>query len=501
MAYILVHDLGTSGNKATLFTTEGVLLKSEVVTYETIYHSEVHVEQNPDDWWQSVIESTKRLVEGIDLEDIAVISFSGHMQGMVCLDESGDLLYNSLIWMDQRSVPQMEHLKSNISEDRVYEITGHRLSPIYTLEKLMWMRDEEPEVYNKIYKVLNTKDYITYKLTGQLVTDVSDASGTNAFDITKRCWSQEMLQAADIPLELLPEVHDSIDVVGYVTESAAEACGLIPGIPVVCGGGDGACGTVGAGCIEDGDAYCCMGTSAWVAMTTTVPVVDQKKAVFTFAHVIPGKLVPCGAMSSSGTAYQWGIDLFAKVEKLQADASGVSIHSLVEEEMRKSSVGANKLLFLPYLHGERSPRWDPDARGVFFGLTTNHTTGDMMRAITEGVAFNLGMIFDIFKEHHVVKEMNLIGGGVNQLQHQILCDIFNVPVNTIANSRSASAVGAAVVAGVGIGVFEDFGAVNKFIDHHETYHPIEANVATYRQLIHVFDDIYLNLKEVYKLLL
>lgn len=501
MAYILVHDLGTSGNKATLFTTEGILVKSEVVTYETIYHSEVRVEQNPHDWWLSVIESTKRLVTGIDLSDIAAISFSGHMQGMVCLDKDGDLLYNSLIWMDQRSVPQMEALKAKISEDRVYEITGHRLSPIYTLEKLMWMRDEAPEVFKKIYKVLNTKDYITYKLTGQMVTDVSDASGTNAFDITKGTWSQEMLDAADIPLNILPEVYQSIDIVGYVTESAAEACGLIPGIPVVCGGGDGACGTVGAGCIEDGDAYCCMGTSAWVAMTTSVPVIDPNKAVFTFCHVIPGKLVPCGAMSSSGTAYQWGLDQFAKVEKIKAEATGVSIHTLVEEAMRGSTVGANKLVFLPYLHGERSPRWDPDARGVFFGLTTNHTTGDMLRAITEGVAFNLGMIFDVFKEHHLVKDMNLIGGGVNPLQHQILCDVFDVPVHTIANSRSASAVGAALVAGVGIGVFEDFTAVNKFIEPHESYEPIGANVATYRHLRHVFDQVYLNLKDTYKLLL
>jgi len=500
MKYILVHDLGTSGNKATLFTTEGSIVKSEVVTYETIYHGEVHVEQNPSDWWDSVIESTKRLVEGIKVEDIAVISCSGHMQGMVCLDKQGDLLYNSLIWMDQRSVAQMEALRANISEDRVYQITGNRLSPIYTLEKLMWMRDEQPQIYKNIYKVLNTKDYITYKLTGALVTDYSDASGTNALDITERCWSAEILEAANVPLDIFPELHQSIDIVGHVTESAAQACGLIPGIQVVCGGGDGACGTLGAGCINDGDTYCCMGTSAWAAMTTNSPVIDKKKAVFNLAHVIPGKFIPIGAMSSSGVAYQWGIDLFAKLEKLKAESTGISIHTLVEEEMRKSSVGANKLIFLPYLHGERSPRWNPEARGVFFGLTSNHTTGDMLRAILEGVAFNLGMIVDVFKEHIDVKEVNLIGGGVNQLQQQILCDIFEVPVNTVANSRSASAVGAAVVAGIGVGIYKNFDAVNKFIELHETYEPIEENVATYKPLKDVFDQVYLNLENVYKIL-
>lgn len=500
MKYILVHDLGTSGNKATLFTTEGEIIKSEVATYETFYHGEVNVEQNPDDWWHSVIESTKRLIEGIKVEDIAVISCSGHMQGMVCLDKQGEILYNSLIWMDQRSVAQMEELKSNLSEERIYQITGNRMSPVYTLEKLMWMRDEQPEIYNKIYKVLNTKDYITYKLTGAFVTDYSDASGTHALDITERCWSTEMLAAANIPLEIFPELHESIDIGGYVTDSAAQACGLIQGIPVVCGGGDGACGTVGAGSINDGDAYCCMGTSAWVAITSSHPVIDEKGTAMNIAHVIPGKLIPIGPMSSSGVAYQWGVDLFAKVEKLKAEATGVSIHTLVEEEMRKSSVGSNKLIFLPYLHGERSPRWDPEARGVFFGLTSNHTTGDMLRAILEGITFNLSLIFDVFKEYIDVKEVSLIGGGVNQLQQQILSDMFDVPVNTVANSRSASAVGAAVVAGMGVGIYKNFDAVNKFIELNETYTPIEENVATYKPLKDIFDRVYLNLADVYKAL-
>jgi xylulokinase len=500
MKYILVYDLGTSGNKATLFTTDGEIVKSKVVTYETFYSGEVSVEQNPNDWWDSVIESTKYLIEGIKVEDVAAISFSGHMQGMVCMDKQGELLYNSLIWMDQRSVPQMEQLRLNISEDRIYEITGNRLSSIYTLEKLMWMRDEKTEIYNKIYKVLNTKDYIIYKLTGEYVTDYSDASGTNALDITNRCWSKEILEAANVSLDIFPTIHESIDVVGYVSELAAELCGLIPGIPVVCGGGDGACATIGAGCIEEGDAYCLMGSSAQVAMTSDFPIIDPKKAIFNLAHVIPGKFIPCGAMTSSGIAYQWGIDLFAKVEKRIAEETGVSIHELVEEKMRNSSVGANKLVFLPYLHGERSPRWNPDARGVFFGLTSNHTTDDMLRAILEGVIFNLGMIFDVFKKHIDTKEINLIGGGASTIQQQILSDVFEVPVHTIENSRSASAIGAAVIAGVGAGLYEDFDAVYKFIKLKETYKPNEEHIETYSPLKEIFDQVYLKLESLFKLL-
>ncbi len=500
MRYILVHDLGTSGNKATLFNTEGEIINSEVIAYETIYHDDVYVEQNPEDWWDAVIKSTKRLVQGIDTKDIAAISFSGHMQGMVCIGHEGELLYNSLIWMDQRAVAQTENLTSAISKDRIYEITGHRASPVYTLEKLMWLRDEAPEIYAKIHKVLNTKDYISYKLTGKLVTDYSDASGTNALDIRALVWSEEILSAADIPLRLFPELLGSTDIVGHVTEAAANLCGLEPGIPVVCGGGDGACGTVGAGSVKDGDAYCSMGTSAWVAMTTNVPLIDKQGTVFNIAHLIPGKYIPCGAMSSSGVAYQWGLNVFAKVEKVQAEAEGRSLHEIVEEEMSQSPVGANRLLFLPYLHGERSPRWNPDARGVFFGLTSGHSTRDMMRAILEGVAYNLGMIFDVFKAHHLIKEMNLIGGGVTKLQQQILCDVFDVPVNAIANSRYASAIGAAVAAGVGAGIYEDFSAVDKFIQINESYKPIEANVETYSELKKIFDQIYVNLVDVYDML-
>lgn len=500
MKYILVHDLGTSGNKATLFSTEGSIIKSVVVGYETIYHDEVSVEQNPDAWWVSVVESTKQLVAGINIEDIEVISLSGHMQGLVLLDEEGGLLYNSLIWMDQRSTKQMEELELKITEDRMYEITGHRLSPIYTLEKLMWIRDEQAEIYHKISKVLNTKDYITYKLTGALVTDFSDASGTNALDISNRCWSQEILDSVDIPIKLFPEIHESIDIVGRLSSDAAECCGLVAGIPVVCGGGDGACATIGAGCIEEGDAYCLMGSSAQVAMTSDYPVIDPKKAIFNLAHVIPGKFIPCGAMTSSGIAYQWGLDLFAKEEKIEAEKKGISIHELVEESVGKSAVGANKLVFLPYLHGERSPRWNPKARGVFFGLTSNHTTDDMLRAILEGVAFNLGMIFDVFKDHVVVGEMNLIGGGVNSIAQQILSDIFEVPVNTVLNSRSASAVGAAVIGGVGVGLYKDFNAVHKFITINETYRPKEDHISTYAPLKEIFDQVYLNLESVYKLL-
>lgn len=501
MNYILVYDLGTSGNKASLFSVEGRMVKSVVVSYETYYLDEISVEQNPDDWWKSVIEATKLLVADINVEDIKVISVSGHMQGMVLLDDCGDLLYNSLIWMDQRSGKQTKELESKISAERIREITNGGVSPIFTLEKLMWMRDEKPEIYKRISKVLNTKDYITYKLTGALVTDFSDGSGTGVLDIFNGCWSQEILDVVDIPIEIFPELHESIDVVGHVTKEAGEACSIMSGIPVVCGGGDGACATLGAGSIKHGDTYCLMGSSAQIAITSDFLIVDRKNPIPSLPHVIPGKFIPIGAMTSAGIAYQWGLDLFAKVEKLQAEDMGVSVHELVEEKVGKVTLGANKLVFLPYLHGERSPRNNPDARGVFFGLTSNHTTDDMLRAILEGIAFNLGRILDHLKGSIDIEKVNLVGGGASSLQQKILADVFGLPVTTVENSRSASAVGAAVIAGVGAGIYEDFDAVFKFIRLKETYIPKDADIAAYAPFKEIFDQVYLNLEKVYKLLL
>ncbi len=496
MKYILVHDLGTSGNKSTLFGENGDIVASEISSYETIHSGQSEVEQNPEDWWQSVVEATKKLTQKIDVSDIASVSFSGHMQGIVCVDKNAKVLHNSLIWMDQRASQETDDLVNQLGAKKIYEITGHRPSPVYSLEKFMWIKKHKPDVYRATYKMLNTKDYIVLKLTDRFVTDYTDASGTNALNLKEKKWSKTMLEAAGIDVDKMPEIVKSIDVVGHVTEEAAKECGLLAGTPVVAGGGDGVCATVGAGSVNTGDTYCCMGTSAWIASTSDEPSMDEEMTVFNFVHMIEGKYVPCGAMSSSGTAYDWGLKMLIQ----PGLDSGSDIYVEAEKLMATSPPGSNDLVFLPYMHGERSPRWNPNARGSYFGLTTNHNQSDMLRAIVEGITYNLDIILKVIARNNPVQSVTVIGGGTNKLWHQVQSDVFGLPVVTVKDSRYASAIGAAIAGGIGIGLFDNFDVVNQFLDYDKTYKPNESAVAEYNKLKSVFELVYQGLTGAYELL-
>ena len=499
MKYILVHDLGTSGNKATLFDVEGNLIASEIVAYDILPSKNIlHAEQNPEDWWQAVVASTKKLIETVNANEILAVSFSGHMHGMVCLDGYGDPVCNSMIWMDRRAEDQNKELIEKISLERIYNITGHRSNPMYTLNKLMWVKDNLPDAYKRIDKVVNTKDYITFKLTGNLVTDFSDASGTNMLDIRGKVWSDEMLEAAGINKSILPDIFKSTDIVGKVTSEAANMTGLIKGTPVVCGGGDGACATVGAGSIKDNDTYCCMGTSAWIASTSSEPLMDKEMTLFNFIHLDYEKYMPCGTMVSCGSSYDWAVKNIY-LNNAKRDVS-VQDHEIVEKMMESSSVGSGGLVFLPYLNGERSPRWNGNARGTFVGLTSNHNTSDMLRSVVEGVSLNLDAILKCFQSSMDISGINIIGGSLNDFWKQVLCDVFGIEVNGVRNSRHATSIGAAVAAGIGVGAYNGFGESDKFIRvlgesrpniknsiRYNAIKPIYAK--TYKSLTSVFDDI------------
>lgn len=276
--YLLAHDLGTSGNKATLYSTEGELVKSCVHSYDMLVSNNNWVEQRPEDFWNAVCISTKELVQDIDVNDIAAISFSGQMMGCICVDKEGRALRNALIWADMRATREEEMIRERISEEDFYHLTGHKISPSYGGQKLMWVKNNEPEIYENTYKMLNCKDYIILKLTGEFVTEYTDASSTNLLDLNKLEWSDRLLEVMGIDREKMPALLKSTDVAGTVTDEAAKACGLVSGIPVVCGGGDGVCAAVGTGCTKEGIAHSCMGTSSWISITTEKPI-DRKSVV------------------------------------------------------------------------------------------------------------------------------------------------------------------------------------------------------------------------------
>ncbi len=348
--------------------------------------------------------STRRLLSaagaqaaGAQPEDIACVVFSGQMMGCVAMDEQTRPLRNAIIWADQRAVEEARLLEEQVGLEETYRITGHRPSPSYSGEKLLWLRRCQPEVFARAYKFLHAKDFIVARLTGRFVTDYSDASGSNLYDLSRQDWSDDILLAVRLERRLLPELHASSDVVGEVTHRAAEETGLAVGTPVVIGGG-GACAAVGAGVGRPGAAYNYIGSSSWIGIAAQQPIFDPALRTFTFAHLPAGLFTPTGTMQSAGGAYQWARETFAAPEKEAAAALGVSPYELMNLQVEKSPPGANGLLFLPYLMGERSPRWNPEARGAYISITVQHTRADLLRATLEGVAFNLRVILDAFQE-------------------------------------------------------------------------------------------------------
>lgn len=496
--YVIAHDLGTSGNKATLFDEEGKLIASRVASYQTVYAAGNRAEQNPADWWKAIVETTNALLQLVSPADIAGIALSGQMMGCLCVDKKGNPLHPHLLYCDQRSQEEEALLAEKIDPLRFYEITGHRISASYSIEKLMWIRKHLPEVFANTDKMLNAKDYINFRLCGTIATDPSDASGTNAYDLNRWAWSDEIIEAAGLDMSLFPEVRSSIDVIGEVTEAAARETGLRKGTPVICGGGDGSCAGVGVGCVAPGSSYNYLGSSSWVALTVEKPVVDEQRRTMNWAHVVPGMLHPSGTMQTAGASYNWMVQQLCRHEKAEAALSKGSVYDLIDKQILQSPLGANKLLFLPYMMGERSPRWNVNAKGAFIGLTVGHTHADMLRAVMEGITLNLGLIVNIFRQHVPVENMTVIGGcAQNPVWQQMMADIYQTDIHIPNYLEEATSMGAAILAGIGAGLFKDFSVTDRFIHIDKTISPIAANVEKYKQLSEVFDRTYYHLKEVY----
>lgn len=499
--YLLAHDIGTSGNKATLFTTDGELVKSKVYSYGTHFFNGTWAEQNPLDWWEAICFTSKAITRGIDPKQIAAVSFSGQMMGCVMVDQDGNPIRDAIIWADQRAVDETESIRQKIDDARFYQITGHRLSPNYSVEKLMWVRNHEPDHYRQVFKVLNAKDYIIYKLTGKFITEYSDASGTHLLDLRRLDWSAEILDASGVDEQLLPELAGSTHVAGGITRAASEATGLAEGTPVVMGGGDGLCAGVGASCVKEGMAYTYIGSSSWISLCTSEPVFDREQRTFNWPHIVPGMYSPCGTMQAAGGSFSWMQRELAKYETEKALSESGNPFELINALIESAPTGANNLIFLPYLLGERTPWWNADARGAYVGLKIEHTRADVFRATLEGITLSLGLICDIFKEYADFNEMVTIGGGAqSSIWRQMMADIYEMPVLKPNLLEEATSMGAAVTGGVGVGEFQDFGVVSRFLSIDERVEPIEKNRSIYRKNRAVLVKAYRGLQEVFQML-
>jgi xylulokinase len=492
---ILAHDLGTTGNKASLFDPEGRLLAGAFCGYDTDYPRPGWAEQNPADWWRAVQESTRRLLadSGRRAGEIAVVSFSGQMMGCLPVDKAGVPLRSAIIWADQRAEDEAAYIAERVGRDQVYAITGHRVSSNYSAAKILWLRNHQPDLFARTHRVLQAKDYVAYRLTGAYATDYSDASGTNLFDLRARRWSETMLQALELDPSLLPDALPSHTVIGAVTHESAQATGLAAGTPVVIGGGDGACATAGAGVVNPADAYNYIGSSSWISFVSREPLYDPAQRTFTFAHLDPEYLFPTGTMQCAGGSYDW-------LERVLRGAGDERLYARLDEMAAGVEPGAQGLFFLPYLIGERSPHWNPQARGAFVGLSMAHGRAEMARATLEGVAFNLRIILDAFREQGApITALRLIGGGARSaLWRQILADVFGLPVLRARLAVEATALGAAVAGGVGVGLFDGYSVAGRLVQVEPGEEPRAEVSARYQDLYSVFTEMYEALVPVYR---
>jgi xylulokinase len=496
---ILTYDIGTTGNKCTVFNSLGQEIMASTVPYDTIYPRPGWSEQDPHVFRQSVITGTKELISrfGLDPGFIAGIGISGHMNGCIPVDAQGNVLYNNIIHSDCRTWPQCGFIQQHIDFDSFYRITGNRLDPHYTLPKVLWLKEHHPDIYRNTRYFINTKDYISYCLTGRLgITDYSDASLTCMLDLSKQDWAYDMLKTLDVDAGKLPSLHSSYEIAGGLSKEAADLLGLIPGTPVTVGGGDGACATRGSGVKGPGDAYNYLGSSSWIGTLCDAPVLDKTARIFNYFDLDGKHKIVCGTIQSAAASYNWAVDMLGHMDDIAG--STVSIFDRMESLARSSPIGANGLFFLPYLMGERTPHWDPNTRGAFVGFTLYHNRSDMMRSVYEGVAFALRSVLDVFSENQVdIRDMILIGGGAkSKLWNEMLSNVFNLPVKVHNSPGAATSLGAAIAAGVGVGVFKDFNAAIDTV-YSRRFLPNQSQHAEYEKHYNIYRSIYPRLKPVY----
>jgi len=495
MSYLLGIDIGTSGTKTCLFDELGNTIANAVVEYP-LYQPEIGwAEQEPEDWWNAVCITIKEVINksGITADEIKGVGLSGQMHGAVLLDKNNSVLRKAIIWCDQRSSAECDQITEAIGKERLIQITANPALTGFTASKVMWVKNHEPHIYEKINKILLPKDYIRFKLTGEYATEVSDASGMQYMDIPNRKWSQEVLDKLEVEKEWLGKLYESQEVSGEVTEEAAKLTGLKKGTPVVGGGGDQAAGAVGNGIVREGVVSSTIGTSGVVFAFSDKVIIDPLGRVHTFCHAVPGTWHVMGVTQAAGLSLKWFRDNFCIEEKRTAELMQVDPYFLMDQEAEKVLPGSSGLIYLPYLMGERTPHLDPNARGVFFGLSAKHEKSHMLRAIMEGVVYSLRDCLDIIKEMGVeIKEVRASGGGGrSRLWRQMQADVFGVDIYTI-NSSEGPALGAALLAGVGTGVYKSVReACDAAIDVKSKQ---EANADLYKK----YNDYYKIYKQLYK---
>lgn len=498
--YLLGIDIGTSACKIAIFDKMGKVMATANGAYKVYYPKPGYAEQNPEEWWSAVCGAIKEALKkgSILPEEIAGIGIDGQSWSAIAVDKEGNVLTNTPIWMDTRAKDICDELTKKIGAKTIFDLSGNSLQPSYTTAKIIWYQRNMPEIYQKTEKILQSNSYIAYKLTGNMTQDVSQGYGLHCFDMRTGTWNAQMCEKLGIPMRLLPDIYACHDVVGTVTERAAEESGLAVGTPVVAGGLDAACGTLGAGVIHSGETQEQGGQAGGMSICMDTYKADPR--LILGYHVVPGCWLLQGGTTGGGGVMRWLEQEFADFEREEGKRTGKSSLQLFNEAAEKVPAGSDGMIFLPYMAGERSPIWDPDAKGVFYGLDFSKTKGHFIRAAMEGVALSLKHNLEIAMEAGAeVQELRAMGGSANSLLWtQMKADVTGKPI-VVPSSDTATTLGAVILAGVGVGMYQDFEeAVRLTVEQKRFHEPRTEHADVYEKNYQIYLELYHNLKETMK---
>jgi len=499
MACIIGIDVGTSGTKTTVFNEQGECLASAAEEYPLLTPRPGWTEQNPEDWWQATVNTLKKCLatRAFKKEDIKAIGLSGQMHGSVFLDKDNNVVRPAILWNDSRTADECAEITQKVGEKRLHEIACNPALTGFTAPKAVWLKNKEPEHFEKTKTLLLPKDYVRYRLTGELAAEVSDGAGTLLFDVKKRAWSPEILDALDIPTSWMPSLFESTDVCGRITEAVAEETGVPAGVPVAGGGADNTCGATGTGVVLEGRVLSSLGTSGVVFAPSTEGRVDPQGRAHTFCHSVPNLWYMMGVVLSAGMSLSWYRDVVGGDERRIAEKENKNVYDVLTRLADQAPVGSEGLMFLPYLTGERTPHKDPHARGGFIGLTIRHGREHLIRSLLEGVTFAMRDSLEIVREQKVtVDEIRATGGGAkSDFWRQLQADVYGAEICVI-NSDEGPALGAAIMGGVAAGLWttipEACDAIIKVVSRTE---PNDESRKTYQDYYDVYRRLYPQIRE------
>lgn len=499
--YIIAHDVGTGGSKAVLVDTQANVLGSTFEPYPIHYPRSDWAEQDPEDWWRAVASSTRQLLEKYDVrpEDVLCTTFTTQMLGILPMDKTGQCLQRAIIWLDARGGQQAGRVMRRLLHPSIFAaVAGARLSGKDWIPKIWWLRENMPDLYAQTAKILDVNGYLLYRATGEMVIDWTEASVTGMFDLGKKTWDPLIISLFNLPLEKMPDLRSPIQTVGAgLTAEAAREFGLLAGTPVIAGAGDALTAAVGSAAVEEGDQHVYLGTSSWIGVIIGKKVTG-KSGIATIQAADPTKNFLYAENETAGACLKWIADEFYRAE--QADPTIENVYALMDADVQHIEPGSNYLIFTPWMYGERAPIDDIYVRSTFFNLSADHKREHLLRAVYEGVAYNLRWSFDLLSQkfHHWQDTVRVVGGGARgDPWLQIIADVTKKRVERVANPQEAGAVGAAMVAAIGLGLYPDFPSLKKIVKVTDVFEPQECNEEIYDRLYQGYRQVYKALRKLY----